>query len=154
MDPVWPKPLPGLVSIRDALPWVRPCVDYSEHPNAPTEEERREASFEPYAIFPVWKKLRVGESPKGSYFNLIRSNPAYPSPTISQTAGSLGAAGVTHPYEPRKWTISELRVLCGFPPDFILTGSYSQQWERLGRAVSPPVYRAIGGVLRGVLDAC
>jgi site-specific DNA-cytosine methylase len=32
---------------------------------------------------------------------------------------------------------SELKRLCGFPDDFVLTGSYSQQWERLGRAVPP-----------------
>jgi len=27
-----------------------------------------------------------------------------------------------------------LKRLCGFPDDFILTGTFGQQWERLGRA--------------------
>jgi DNA (cytosine-5)-methyltransferase 1 len=34
-------------------------------------------------------------------------------------------------------TIQELKLICGFPTDYILTGSYSKQWERLGRAVPP-----------------
>lgn len=151
-SPKWPEPKGRPVSIRQALPWVIPFADYSLFDDAPTESERKEASFEGYAIHDVWKRLRIGESPKGSYFNLIRSNPMHPSPTISQTAGNLSAAGVAHPYEPRRWTIGELKVLCGFPSDFVLTGTYKQQWERLGRAVTPPVYRAIGACLRGVLN--
>ena len=34
-------------------------------------------------------------------------------------------------------TIKELKLICGFPTDYILKGSYSKQWERLGRAVPP-----------------
>ena len=37
----------------------------------------------------------------------------------------------------RKFTIGELKRICAFPDDFVLVGSYAQQWERLGNAVPP-----------------
>ena len=61
--------------------------------------------------------------------------------------GQRGAASVVHPTERRKFSVAELRRLCGFPDDFILTGTYSQQVERLGRAVCPPVTAALGRVI-------
>lgn len=36
-----------------------------------------------------------------------------------------------------KFTIDNLRRICAFPDDFQLTGTFAQQWERLGRAVPP-----------------
>lgn len=39
--------------------------------------------------------------------------------------------------EKRKFTIAELKRICAFPDDFILTGTYAQQWERLGNSVPP-----------------
>ena len=51
-------------------------------------------------------------------------------------------------------SIVEVKALCGFPSDYILTGSYGQRWERLGRAVPPPVAAAVAASLRdGVLCA-
>jgi len=48
----------------------------------------------------------------------------------------------------RKFSISELKKICAFPDDFILTGSYSQQWERLGRAVPPVMMSHIATTIR------
>lgn len=48
----------------------------------------------------------------------------------------------------RKFTIQELKRICSFPDDFILTGSYAQQWERLGRAVPPMMMKAIAETVR------
>jgi DNA (cytosine-5)-methyltransferase 1 len=53
----------------------------------------------------------------------------------------------------RKLAIFEVRALCSFPPDFELSGSYSQRWERLGRAVPPLMMRAIAERLRVELCA-
>lgn len=39
--------------------------------------------------------------------------------------------------EKRKFYIEELKKICSFPDDFILTGTFAQQWERMGRAVPP-----------------
>jgi len=37
----------------------------------------------------------------------------------------------------RKPTIDELKILSSFPQDFILTGSFNEQWARIGNAVMP-----------------
>lgn len=52
----------------------------------------------------------------------------------------------------RRLTIGELRRLCGFPDDFALAGSYSQRWERLGRAVPPPMMAAVARSVQEMLD--
>lgn len=43
----------------------------------------------------------------------------------------------------RRLTIAELRRLCSFPDDFMLSGSYLQRWERLGRSVPPVMMKHI-----------
>jgi DNA (cytosine-5)-methyltransferase 1 len=100
-------------------------------------------SIEKYAIYEQWKETPVGRNhPKR--FSLTKPNPKRPAPTITQTAGSVGAASIVHPYEPRKFSVLELKRLGGFPDDFKLTGDYSQRVERIGRAVPPPLYEAVG----------
>ena len=54
--------------------------------------------------------------------------------------------------EKRKFTIDELKRICAFPDDFILCGSYAQQWERLGNSVPPLMAKAIGESVLSVLQ--
>jgi len=105
-----------------------------------------EADITRYAIGAEWDKLAPGEQ-SGKYRNLIKADPEKPSPTILQRGGDGGVATVTHPVERRKFTIAELKRICAFPDDFILTGSYAQQWERLGRAVPPVMMFHVARVL-------
>jgi len=101
-----------------------------------------------YAIGPEWLKIQEGKSSE-RYFSLQRSSLLKPSPTVTATSGSIGAAGVTHPYQPRKFNLRELRRICAFPDDFILAGSYEQRAERLGRSVPPVMMKNIAlGVCR------
>jgi DNA (cytosine-5)-methyltransferase 1 len=121
-------------------------------------DEDTAASLDGYAIGTEWDKLKPGES-SDKYLNLSRPHPDAPSPSITaQGAGGSGGIGVpgstasvTHPYERRKFTIAELKRLCAFPDDFILTGTYAQQWERLGRAVPPVMMRAVAIEVRELL---
>ena len=160
--PAFPRPLLYRYSIRDALPYVervvhdtkgQPQYSMGEVTNKPCPaitvagggapfHYMVDARIDQYAIGAEWDKLRPGESSE-RYFNLVKPDPGAPCPTITQTGGVKSAASVTHPTERRKFTPAELRRLCGFPDDFILTGTYQQQWERMGRAVPPPVMRAI-----------
>jgi DNA (cytosine-5)-methyltransferase 1 len=113
--------------------------------NRTTQQFRIEenVSFRGFAIEREWRKLRQGETSE-RYLNLVRSHEDRPAPTVTATGGtSPGTAALTHPSEPRKFSIAELKVLCGFPSDFQLVGSFGQQWERLGRAVPPPMARAV-----------
>ena len=65
---------------------------------------------------------------------------------------NVGMASVVHPIERRKFTIAELRRICAFPDDFVLVGSYAQQWARLGNAVPPVMMMRISAAVRdGVL---
>lgn len=56
------------------------------------------------------------------------------------------------PVESRRFSISEIKRLCSFPDDFILTGTYAQQWERCGRAVPPLMMRAIASTVASKLQ--
>ncbi len=100
-----------------------------------------------FAIGKEWDRLRPGES-SDRYFNLVRPHPDAPCPTICASHGHPGIASVTHPTEKRKLAIAELKRICAFPDDFVLTGSYSQQWERLGRAVPPVLMSHIAQTIR------
>jgi DNA (cytosine-5)-methyltransferase 1 len=69
-----------------------------------------------------------------------------PCPTI--TTNSIDTSYKT---ERRKFSIEELKRICSFPDDFVLTGSYAQQWERLGRAVPPMMSFAIAESVKSIL---
>lgn len=52
----------------------------------------------------------------------------------------------------RLLSIGELRRICGFPDDYVMSGTYAQQWERCGRAVPPVMMSHIAAAVRdGVL---
>lgn len=139
VQPVFPDRLGYGYSVRDAI---------GHGIDTATED----TSIENYAIGKEWDRLQVGVF-SDRYMNLIKPDFDLPSPTITQSGGTRGAAGVTHPTEKRKFTIAELRRICSFPDDFVLTGSWSQQWERLGRAVPPLMMRAVAIAIRDqILD--
>lgn len=84
-----------------------------------------------------------------------------PSPTIvasdgtnSETAGfSSGGFIETMDGERRKYTIEELKKIFTFPEDFVLTGTYKQQFERIGRSVPPlMMYRVCKTICTEILD--
>ncbi|HLS55762.1 MAG TPA: DNA cytosine methyltransferase [Zeimonas sp.] len=166
--PAWPEPLPYRYSVRDALPWIRavqhsrgwkpsdepcPTIVQTGALLSPTARfsggtyVEAETDISRFAIGAEWEKLKPGEKSE-RYFNLVRVHPDRPSPTITQTGGEPSAAGPTHPYERRKFTIGELKRICAFPDDFLLTGTYEQQWERLGRAVPPVMMYHVARVIR------
>lgn len=99
-------------------------------------------------------KLPPGASDE-HYFNLTRPALDRPCPTVTSQGGNVGWASVVHPQGLRKFTLGELRAVCSFPPDYVLTGTYEQRWERLGRSVPPLMMRAIATTLRDeVLPQC
>lgn len=140
-DPEPLKPLPYRHTVADAL----------DHPSCPGEVEE-DAKIEGYAIEPEARKLAPGEK-SAKFFNLRRLRMDHPARTILASSGHPGAAGPLHPNGLRKLTIAELKRICGFPADFVLTGSYEERWERLGRAVPPPMMRAVADNLAPILLA-
>lgn len=121
LEPAHPKPFAYRYSVRDALPWI---------------SDVRQSVF--------------GGTDQ-------RSAKGKPCPTI-MSSGGIGAALGKQAWveadtdsggiEKRKFTIDELKRICAFPDDFILLGTYAQQWERLGNSVPPLMMRAIASTIR------
>lgn len=138
IEPAHPRPLEYRYSVKDAIPWIEGKV---RNP-FPLETETK---FPP-CIENEYDNFKVGESSQ-KYFSLVKPSLSRPCPTVTQKAGTP-AAGVVHPLEKRKFSIGEIKRICGFPDDFILTGSYAQKWERCGRAVPPIMMAHIAATIR------
>jgi DNA (cytosine-5)-methyltransferase 1 len=132
LSPVHPSPLPYQYVVRDAWTGV---------PDGPS------LSFEDTRLYAKWKLRRPGVFSYQDTFNLKRLSLDRPSATVCQTVGH-GTAAITHPSEPRYPTIPELKRISGFPDDFVLTGSFQQQWERIGRAVPPVMMFHVAATIR------
>ena len=65
-----------------------------------------------------------------------------PIKTITKTRGGWGTV------YPTDFTESELKVLCSFPVDWKMSGSYDQKWARLGNAVMPKQMQAIAETIK------
>lgn len=130
--PAFPAPLPYRYSIAEALEGV-PTGGPAPIPLPPSY--RRE-----------WRNRRVKGAPV-RVFNLRRDRDSQPSSTVV-AAGTGASATVTHPHECRKYTIPELRRLGGFPDDYVLTGDFGEQWQRIGQSVPPVMMRHIAAALR------
>lgn len=168
LPPVFPSPLPFRYSLGEAVPWVRkglfgrngwlsserpsPTVS-AQLPWSPNTSSQglhiveAETDIARFAIGREWDNLAPGKK-SGKYLNLVRPALNRPCPTITSTGATLGAASVVHPTEKRKLSIEELKRICGFPDDFVLTGTFSQQWERAGRSVPPVMMSHIAATIR------
>lgn len=114
IDPVHPTPLPYRYSLRDALSEL-------EWYRAGGYFDRWKSADEPYGTVPA------------DGHRLLYS--AY----MSANGYVMDKAG-----DKRKLFIPEVKRLCSFPDDYILTGTEAQQWERCGRSVPPLMAKAIG----------
>jgi DNA (cytosine-5)-methyltransferase 1 len=182
VHPCHPSPLPYRYSVRDALPWItkivsgdpahnkkpgsgwsrgseldvdKPCLTVQQTEAVINGSSSTvEGDISKYAIGDEWDKVQQGTS-SDKYLNLSKPHPDKPCGTITQLGGVASVASVVHPTEKRKFTIVELKRICGFPDDFKLSGTYAQQWERLGRAVPPPMMLSVARVIRTeILDKC
>lgn len=104
-------------------------------------------SIKGYAVGDEWARLRPGEK-SDKYFHVRRQHPDQPYDTIMAAQGDVTITGPCHWAEARKLTLGELRAIGGFPADFVLTGTYAQRWERIGRAVPPVMMSHIAATVR------
>lgn len=103
----------------------------------------------------------IGVGGRGGFGNKVVSSADGPAATIGTVPNSgngLNPPGMAYVRDAeglstkRKFTIDELKRICAFPDDFVLKGSYAQQWERLGNSVPPVMMFHIASALRdGVL---
>lgn len=153
IEPVFPKPYRYTYTLKDA---------FENLPEGNKEEAQKlSEQAKKYKWHSILQKMPKNpakpmtgaEIMNGSWFNLKRESMYCPCSTICQLNGS--ASGNSHPLEDRKFTMAELRRITSVPDDFVLTGDYAQQWERLGRMVPPIMMKHIAETIKaGVLDKC
>lgn len=130
LEPVHPHPLGYQYTVRDAWDGL---ADIGP-------------SFKQYGLYKHWVNcLPNGNHPK--LINLKRLRWDRPSNSICQTWGN-GTAAITHPDQPVYPSIAQLKRLCSFPDDYILSGSFAKQWERCGRAVPPVMMMHIANTVK------
>lgn len=128
---------------------LREAIAAMQH-ESPADEMEKAFALAPSYVR-EWNLLKPGES-SDLIFQIQRCAWDKPTPTFTQSGGH-SAADPLHPEECRKFTATEIAWFSGFPADFILTGKPSERYERIARAVPPPLYRAVGEALRDVLQA-
>lgn len=92
-----------------------------------------------------WSLLKPGEH-SDSPFQLYRCGWDQHLPAVAARYYHSGT-GPMHPDVCRLFTVDEIKWMSTFPLDFITTGTYAQQAERIGRAVVPAVYEAYGRMI-------
>jgi site-specific DNA-cytosine methylase len=114
--------------------------------------ELREAELKEAEIKPTWQAYRrlTGQEPS-RHFGLVRVDPDRPAPTIQANGVTGTTTGMVHPWETRRLTISEIRLLASFPEGFKLIGTYREKWARVGNSVPPLFMRAIALHIRRVV---
>lgn len=160
LAPAYPKPFAYRYSVLDAIPEIG-AVDIVGNSNAShsRKNERRSVADPARTILARRSNLDVvvRQGANGAFGDATwQDSRINPSPTIG--AGPSSGNGLSPPsmieitrgaeVEKRKFTIAELKRICAFPDDFKVLGTYSQQWERLGRAVPPLMMRAIAIEIR------
>jgi len=118
-----------------------------------TDEDRKHTNISKYATFRELVKLpRGGQSKK--YFQLVKADPNSVAGCVTASSGSLSIACVRH-WDNRAFSVPEVKRIMSIPDDYILTGTYKQKVERLGRMVAPFMMKAVAeNILElGVLNA-
>lgn len=107
-----------------------------------TDEDRKQTDIRKYATYRELLNLKRGEQSK-KYFQLVKASPDLTSGCITASSGALSIACVRH-WDNRAFTVAEVKRIMSVPDDYILTGTYQQKVERLGRMVAPFMMKEVG----------
>ena len=137
-----PEPLKALVNLNQAFKGL-----------ALTDQDKIETDMTRFKVLQLLKTLRPGETHHKA-FTLVKASPNGQSPCIKATTGKIGARESYH-WDNRAFTVSEVKRIMSIPDDYILTGTYQQKVERLGRMVAPLMMKAVAENLNnlGVFNA-
>ncbi len=139
----------GVPQHRERLFFVGVREDLSVEPRFPDPLPYR------YTVRDVLDVYELIHDPRGNAYRTPATFSHRPAPTItvagnSAMAWQLFAVDVAGGSR-RRLTIAELLRLSGFPDDFVLVGSFVEQWERVARAVPPVMMYHVGLALRSIL---
>lgn len=143
LDPVHPLPLPYQYTVRDAIPWIGRAVhDESGQWNEGDVTDQQSPAIRAGSMF---VECISGNKAFAAQWGSVETTVC---PTIMAQGPHGGSGEIRYGTERRKFTIAELKRICAFPDDFILTGTYAQQWERLGNSVPPVMMMHIASTIR------
>ncbi len=160
IDPSHPIVQSRPVSVGNALPWLLRIV----YPGSSGYNRGTETVIDRNGVSPaVMAEGYFGDTLNGTnkYFveAQVIGNVSYreklqpltlPAPTITATppdaSVSLASGGMV--IEQRKFTIPEVQRIGSYPDQFRFTGSYNDQWARIGNSVPPFFMRAIAQHIR------
>lgn len=128
LEAVHPKPLPYQYTVNDAFQDVSNDIEEGAWIRSEVSQNLWENTT-PGKAFDEANKRLYGKTGRMTHFRVSMNKPCN---CIKQSTRDI-----YHTSECRSLSIAELKRVCAFPDDFVLTGSYAQQWERLGRAVPP-----------------
>jgi len=105
-----------------------------------------------------WQKCSPGDSfqkvhPKRHWFNQDKANPHKPFNTLTKLVFSGGGCGTSHWATPGQLSIAMCKRAQTLPDDFMLRGSFQEQWARIGNSVPPMLMKSIAGHIRDVVLA-
>ena len=125
-----PKPVDYLVTLEQAFKGL-----------SFTEQDKKETDLSKYKVYNLLVGLKEGEQ-HSKAFTLVKASRKSQSPCIKATTGKIGARETYH-WDNRAFTVNEIKRIMSVPDDFILTSTYQQKVERMGRMVAPFMMREV-----------
>lgn len=129
-DKLHPTPKKEVVILSDAFKGL--CF---------TDKDKQETDLSRFKVLELLKTLQPGQTHHKA-FTLVKASKHGQSPCIKATTSKIGARESYH-WDNRAFSVSEIKRIMSIPDDYILTGTYQQQVERLGRMVAPFMMKAI-----------
>lgn len=106
-----------------------------------TSSDKISTSLERFKVYSLLKPMTAGTS-HDKAFTLHKNSPKSVSAAIKAATSRISAREVYH-WDNRAHTVAEIKRIMSIPDDYILTGNYQQQVERLGRMVPPLMMKQV-----------
>ncbi|GIU72456.1 MAG: hypothetical protein KatS3mg003_1935 [Candidatus Nitrosocaldaceae archaeon] len=162
IEPHLPSPThtkPGIHTLLGTKPWV--CllesivgVDAGEYMETPPKYKRYIEYVPPGGN---WRQIPEGLVPDamngafiagGGRMGFYRRLSWFePSPTLV-TSPIMKGSMLIHPLEDRPLSVSEYKVIQGFPKEWVISGSLTHKYRKVGEAVPPLLSYAVASTLR------
>lgn len=118
IEPVFPKPLPYSYTVKEVCPQIKRIKFGRFHDNWQTSEQ-------------VAATIMQSDGRRRNETAILSSY------LVEDEEGNV-----------RKYQINELKRIHSIPPDYVLTGDFGDQWERIGRSVPPFMMKRIAETVR------
>lgn len=143
LPPVHPKPFPYRYTLRDSIYDLR----YVDIDNEAWCDRGADTPSGEYSIAQNWRECAPGTN-HPVRFQVRKPVWDEPSHTLTTYVLRPHAASIMHPEQCRKFSIREAKRISGLPDDFVLTGTFQERGERLGRLVPPPMMMQIAKTIQ------